>query len=467
MMIRNLLIGLRLCLFLPINIRTFQFRWGLFWLALVLDTLICSGIDFFMAPTSPEFSWLGLQTSATSLLILLLVSFVIANSFQRPALQFQIPILFLFSVIYVDLAYLVWVWLAIQFETNILYDWIAFYLLVVWQVMISFRVLFHLTEKNLILQICNALILNGALILPFFYLEHFQFWQPPNSGYNDQANFYAPPVSIDAEQILYHQPALISQTLAEVKPSDQQRPNLYFVVFAGDATQDVFKKEAHYSHHLLDQSFDTNHRSITLINHATSVNSTPLATATNLSAVLNGLNEKIDMEKDVLFLFITSHGKPGSMAVDFPGLPLNQLTTDRLAEALSESHFRYKVLLLSACYSGSFIEPLKNEQTMIITAARADRSSFGCSDTSEFTYFGKAFFADALPRSSSFQEAFEMAKQTVSEWERNVQYTPSEPQIYIGSEIAQYLPTLEASLFKPKLLKPASPEPPSPHHSHH
>lgn len=463
MMIKNLYTGLRLCLFLPIDIRNFQFRWGLFWFALFLDTLICSGIDFLMVPANPEFSWLGLQTSATSIFILLLASFAIANSFQRPALQFQIPILFLYSVIYIDLIYLAWVWTAIQFEISTIYNWMAFYLLVTWQILISFRVLFHLTEKNLVLQITNALILNGALIVPFFYLDHFQYWQSPNSE-SSAISYYPQHEPIDAEQVLFQQAKLIDKALSQVKPSDRQQPNLYFVVFAGDATQDVFKKEAHYSHHLLDQSFDTDHRSITLINHSTSVLTTPLATATNLEATLKGLNEKIDEEKDVLFLFVTTHGQPGSLAVDFPGLPLNQLTTDRLADALATSHFRYKVLLLSACFSGSFIEPLKNEDTMIITAARADRPSFGCSDTSDFTYFGKAFFAEALPYSSSFKEAFELAKRSVTEWELRDQYTPSEPQIFIGSEISQYLPTLESSLFKPE---PGSAPKKEEGHKHH
>ena len=43
---------------------------------------------------------------------------------------------------------------------------------------------------------------------------------------------------------------------------------------------------------------------------------------------------------------------------------------------------------------------------MVITAARADRTSFGCADENDFTYFGRAFFNEALPASGSFFEAF-------------------------------------------------------------
>jgi hypothetical protein len=73
---------------------------------------------------------------------------------------------------------------------------------------------------------------------------------------------------------------------------------------------------------------------------------------------------------------------------------------------------------VSACYSGGFIKDLHDPHTMVITAARADRTSFGCADENDMTSFGRAFFKDALPQANSFEEAFAKAARLVDEEER-------------------------------------------------
>ena len=55
------------------------------------------------------------------------------------------------------------------------------------------------------------------------------------------------------------------------------------------------------------------------------------------------------------------------------------------------------------------------------SSARADRASFGCADENDFTYFGRAFFKEALPQSSSFEEAFEKATVLIAQWETTQQ----------------------------------------------
>ena len=77
----------------------------------------------------------------------------------------------------------------------------------------------------------------------------------------------------------------------------------------------------------------------------------------------------------------------------------------------------WKVVLISACYSGGFISSVKDDRTLVITAARADRRSFGCDDENEFTQFGRAYFSEALVPGASFQEAFRKSEALVEEWE--------------------------------------------------
>lgn len=83
--------------------------------------------------------------------------------------------------------------------------------------------------------------------------------------------------------------------------------------------------------------------------------------------------------------------------------------------------------------------PLKNPDTMIITAARADRSSFGCGEQSELTWFGHAFLVDALNKTDDFQQAFHLAKTRVAAWEKRDHYQPSDPQIAAGTGITAQL----------------------------
>src|SRR6202008_625674 len=65
-----------------------------------------------------------------------------------------------------------------------------------------------------------------------------------------------------------------------------------------------------------------------------------------------------------------------------------------------------------------FIHPLQDGRTFVIAAAPKDRRSFGCADENDFTYFGRAFFKESLPKAASFQDAFRKAEGLVDEWER-------------------------------------------------
>jgi hypothetical protein len=71
----------------------------------------------------------------------------------------------------------------------------------------------------------------------------------------------------------------------------------------------------------------------------------------------------------------------------------------------------------------------------VIAAAAADRTSFGCSNEADFTYFGKAFFEEALGKTNSFITAFELAAGSVSAREKAEGEEPSLPQMSVGANI--------------------------------
>jgi len=237
--------------------------------------------------------------------------------------------------------------------------------------------------------------------------------------------------SFDAEQVIYNQPALLDDAIAKLKPQTPGKVDLYVVAFAGDAEEDVFRNEAEYVEQLFTKRLDAEGHVLVLENNAATVATRPLATLTNLTWALDDIAKKMDPAEDILLVYLTTHGsRDHQLLVDLDPLPLDQIAPSDLADALqTKPGIRWKVLVVNACYSGGFVDALRDDSTMVITSARADRTSFGCGADSDITYFGKAFLAEALNKTASIPDAFAQAKKSVSEWEDADKEEHSEPQI--------------------------------------
>lgn len=251
---------------------------------------------------------------------------------------------------------------------------------------------------------------------------------------------------LDRHAMTAAQPRLLGQEIGALAPSQAGDPDLYFIGFAGDAEPDVFMKEAETVRRLFDERFGTEGRSLLLVNNPRTVETLPLASVGNLRRALDGTAAKMSIDKDVLFLFLTSHGSPNWLEVSFPPLGLGDLSARALRRMLDDAGIRWRVIVISACYSGSFIGALKDDWTLIVTAAARNRSSFGCSNENDFTYFGDAYFNQALRHGSSFTSAFTEARSIIAARERAEGLTPSNPQIYVGAAMKQKLERLEGRL---------------------
>ncbi|HZX69417.1 MAG TPA: C13 family peptidase [Rhodanobacter sp.] len=241
------------------------------------------------------------------------------------------------------------------------------------------------------------------------------------------------------EQVIYAQPRMVRNALATLSPRVVGKPNLYLLTFAGDGGEDVFRNEAEYAAQLFTTRFGPTAHSLILENNPATMTTHPLASWSNLEAALRGLDQVMQSE-DILLLYVTSHGSEDhSLLVDMDPLPLDQIGAQDLAGILSMHHFKWKVLVINACYSGGFVPPLRGPGTLILTAARSDRSSFGCGSESDITYFGHAWLEDALNHTDNFVDAFKRARGEIATWEKQDKLTPSEPQIDIGDGIEQQL----------------------------
>jgi Peptidase C13 family len=250
------------------------------------------------------------------------------------------------------------------------------------------------------------------------------------------------PSALVRESIYHAQPTLLAEEIEALAPQRPGAPDLYFVGVAGYAGQDVFKKEVETVRSLFDERFGTRDRSLLLVNNRGTADQLPMASDGNLRLALDAVAAKMNVDKDVLFLFLTSHGAKDSFAVSFPPFRLKDLSPKELRQMLDGAGIRWRVIVISACFSGSFVDALEDRQTLIITAASSERTSFGCSSENDWTYFGDAYFNQALRHGSSFIAAFGEAQQIIAAREHKEELTPSEPQIYVGAAIEQKLAQL-------------------------
>ena len=253
----------------------------------------------------------------------------------------------------------------------------------------------------------------------------------------------APPTpkrpALDVESIYYDQSRLVQAALDGVLVSQDGVPETYFVGFASSAKEDVFENEVKHIESLFRDQLGAEGRTALLVNSRNTMDELPLANGPNLESILNGMARKMGPE-DLLFLHMTSHGsKDHKFSVLFESMRLNDLSAKRLGEIVNGAGLPWRVVVVSACFSGGYIEDLKSPRAMIITAASADRTSFGCENGREYTYFGAAYYRDSLT-DGDFRAAFERAVPLVREREESNGYKHSDPQIWVGEEIVDKLP---------------------------
>jgi hypothetical protein len=140
---------------------------------------------------------------------------------------------------------------------------------------------------------------------------------------------------------------------------------------------------------------------------------------------------------DGCLLYFTSHGTPWGMVLGDTIVAPDDLA--RLVNGICRD--RPTVVVISACYSGAFVPALRGANRMVITAARADRTSFGCGQGDEYPYFDTCVIAN-LQSAHGFAQLADRVRDCVAkrEYETGVS-PPSEPQISIGANVAAQLPT--------------------------
>jgi hypothetical protein len=134
-------------------------------------------------------------------------------------------------------------------------------------------------------------------------------------------------------------------------------------------------------------------------------------------------------------VYFSSHGAPQGVVVDQQFLP-----PAVLAHMLDTTcGKRPTVVIISACYSGVFVPVLAGANRMILTAARPDRSSFGCGEADKYPYFDQCVL-ESMPRAGDFAALAGRVQACVAAREtKEGMKPPSEPQLYIGAALKPML----------------------------
>lgn len=251
------------------------------------------------------------------------------------------------------------------------------------------------------------------------------------------------------QQTLEMQQALWQRTLAAIAPERPGVADVYGLVFAPYASEDVFLRESTLVSRVLAERFDAGGRVIHLLNHGSTAATHPWATPLNLQRAIEALAQRMDRDKDVLVVYLTSHGaRDFKLAASHWPLEVEALSPSVLREALDKAGIRNRVIAVSACYSGGWVDVLANDNTLVMTAADATHTSYGCGRLSELTFFGRAMFDEQLRKTHSFEQAFARAVPLIKQREIDAGKEDgfSNPQIRVGANIGPVLRALEQRL---------------------
>jgi hypothetical protein len=285
----------------------------------------------------------------------------------------------------------------------------------------------------------------ALLVLPSLWMPLGLLWMP---RYDERAGYATGSFhTLAAESSFYAQHGALERALSALEPERPGVPDIYLVTAGLYAGEDVFLKESRMIASLFRERFDAEGRTVMLVNNPKTIQEFPLASVTSIREALVHLGSVMNMDEDVLVLYVSSHGSEShELVVDFRPLRFSPLTPRSLKSALDESGIRWKIVVVSACYSGGFVDALKDERTMIVTASSAERQSFGCGSTSDATYLAQALFGDALRKTFSFEAAAENARKLIDQWERERNQKASQPQVHVGAEIRPKLVEIERRL---------------------
>ena len=237
----------------------------------------------------------------------------------------------------------------------------------------------------------------------------------------------APPVQV-AES-----PAPAPQAAPEPPPPVEPPGRIIFAGFAMHSQSKAFRNDVQLAEKLVSE-IDPNALMLRLANPAKDQSADwPQATAENFALVMAKTAE-VARPRDRLLLFISTHANPGLLSVNAGGKNQQPITPRILSDALAPLAKVPTLVVLSACYSGAFIEPLKAPNRVVLTATDVRNTSFKCQYTGNNTPFAEALFGQAGAENLSITDWMGAAQKSIAAQEKRRKLPASKPLAFVGDE---------------------------------
>ena len=444
LLLLNILAGTRSATFMPVYL--WSFRAGFLQVVLLfLVTVLLTFIhDYVSTLPDNEFNLFAISHQALLYLLFFMSLAFIAhiNRRTRDIDKLYVLLLSIVPVIWLGTLGLIYLIQDQDWLTQVQSGWTVFAFYICWYLIAVFRLFRRFFYLSLIPAFGWVLLYAAINFAPVILL-------PPQPAW---LSTYVPdyrPVkqNVDIEATYFNQSRLMQEMVSMLDSGKADKTEMFFVGFAGYANEDVFMHEVLSAEQIVKNRFNAYGKTAILINNEQTVGQYPLANRFNLQSTLSAVADKMNTEDDILFLFMSSHGSEShALSTRFPRFRLKSIEPEMLRAFLDSTTIKWKVIVLSACYSGGFINKLSDPYTLIITAASADRNSFGCGHDGEYTFFGEAFFEQGLKQQSTIVDAFEHAEMLIENKEAARTLIHSQPQVWQGEEMPRKLEQFEREL---------------------
>lgn len=290
----------------------------------------------------------------------------------------------------------------------------------------------------------------GALVLGLGAIVGLSFWFPDRPWQEDVSRADEPARErLELSQETFEsQQAVWAKAVAGLAPQRPGVTDVYAIVFA-PYDQDVFLRESSMVARLLEERFDARGRVLQMVNNTATTKTHPWATALNLERAIAAIAQKMDRDNDLLLVYLTSHGASDfKLASSHWPLEAGTVSPAELRAALDKAGVRYRAIAISACFAGGWVAPLASDETLVMTAADATHTSYGCGSKSELTFFGRAVFDEQLRKTHSLEDAFAAAVPLIRQREIDGHKSDgfSNPQISVGEKLRPLLKSLAQRL---------------------
>jgi hypothetical protein len=438
--------AVRLATFRDVPAERVAFGWGAISGIVLATVALPVGVAFYAIGREGEWTWRTLPYVLMHVPLILGAAVGAAYAIRRPGDVQRLFAAGLLASLAVDAAW---------FASHVVVPWWPVAASILWGLMPLFAAWLALAMAVYACRSIGrggrrALVIGCCIVLvgvPLgFILRDRSFWHPP---YHPESAAAGMGLEIGpvTESAFYRQPEVLARELDSVRPRTPGRVNVYLIALAGYGREDVFMREVESVTELFRERFDAEGHVVRLVNNPVTILDTPIASRTSLQAALGRVAHAMNRDEDVLVLFMTSHGSQDQrFALQLGNMQFNELEPATVRGLLDDAGIRNRVVIVSTCFSGGYVAPLAGPDTLVITAAAADRTSFGCGNEFAWTYFGDAYFNHALRTTHSFTRAFDAARPAIEARERAARFAPSEPQISVGDRIATRLASLAAEL---------------------